>query len=159
IYYNPFDVAAHQALEHEQFEDFWGTPPQVAFVKRMRDLEAHAISLAKRDYEVEPVEELPPELQKMTAEDADTEFHGAKSATFTIYARGQEQTAIDCVKWAERACDFLEYCLPPDVARTVDVRKVLKRSRGWTGFVWTNAEKKAFIRLNPQLKGDPNFVN
>src|SRR5690606_2751397 len=98
LYYNPHDAQAHEGLAHEEWEGFRGTPEDVAFVKRMRELERVAGELAsKDDYDVQPVEGLPPELKAMVADDGDIEFYGAKSPTFTIYTRGTQQNAIDCV--------------------------------------------------------------
>lgn len=160
LYYNPHDIEAHKALAHEESDGFWGTPEEVAFVARLRELERYAgVLAAKDDYEVEPVQGLPKELKAMVDEDGDIEFYGAKSDTFTIYTRGTQENAIDCVKWAERGCDFLEYALPPDVAKRVDVRRTMKRIYGWIGFIWTNAEQKAFIRLNPQTGASDRFAN
>lgn len=160
LYFNPHDIEAHKALGHQEWEGFWGTEADVAFVKRMRDLEKYAATLAqKEDYAVEPIQGLPAELQVMVAEDGEIEFFGAKSDTFTIFCRGTQKNADDCVKWAERACDFLEYALPPDARKRIDIRKHMKGTFGYLAFIWTTAEQKAFIRLNPQLNANDNFRN
>ncbi len=95
----------------------------------------------------------------MVDEDPETEFHGAKSDAFTLYVRGTQENANDCVQWAERACEFLDYVLPENDRKIVQMRKLLKQTRGWIGFVWTTAEKKTFMRLNPQIHADPDFAN
>ncbi|MBK8978535.1 MAG: hypothetical protein IPM29_21775 [Planctomycetes bacterium] len=168
LYYNPFDEAAHQAIGHERLplnwgdgrvEAFWGTPEEVAFVKRLRDIEEYAASLSQKEYEIEPVAELPPQLARMTAEDADVSFHGARSANFLIFTRGTQENADDCVKWAERACDFLEYVLPDADKKRVDMRRHMRGTRKWIGFLWTTAEQKMFIRLNPEVAGTENWAN
>lgn len=157
LYYNPNDVDAHKALEHEEKDGFWGTPEDVAFVDRMKHLETFAVGLAKKDYPVEALTELPPELQLMVKDDADLEFHGAKSDTFTVWCRGTQENANDCVKWAERAVDFLELCLPREAVERMKPRAYFKRAWAWKGFLWTNAEKKALIRLTG--RGSEQFAN
>ncbi|MFO1053132.1 MAG: hypothetical protein U1F36_13040 [Planctomycetota bacterium] len=159
LYYDPHDVESHKGLEHEEWEGFWGTPEDIAFVKRMRDIDRYAAELSKKTYDIEPVTELPKELKAMVADDGDIEFFGAKSANFTIFTRGTQENANDCVLWAERACDFLEFVLPDDQKSKVDMRKIMRMSRNWTAFIWTNAEQKAFLRLNPHTGGTERFVN
>ncbi|MBI5852627.1 MAG: hypothetical protein HZB39_16565 [Planctomycetes bacterium] len=159
LYYNPHDVDSHKALEHGEWEGFWGTPEEIAFVQRMRELEQKAAELSKAEYPFEVVAEIPKELKAMLAEDGEIEFYGAKSDSFTVFTRGTQQNAIDCVMWAERACDFLEFCMPEAKRRSVDIRKHFKRVLNWYAFIWTNAEQKAFIRLNPHVNGTENFVN
>ena len=159
LYYDPHDIEAHQALEHEEWEGFWGTPEEVAFVKRMRDIDMFAAGLMRKQFDIEPVLELPPELQVMVEEDGDIEFFGAKSPSFTIFTRGTQENANDCVLWAERACDYFEFMLPTARKGKIDPRKILRGHRKWIGFIWTNAEQKQFIRLNPQVGGTENFRN
>lgn len=167
LYYNPFDAEAHEALGHARldidFGDgrgnvFYGTAEEVAFVSKLREIEEFAANLSKREYEIEPITELPMQFQRMVDEDPELQFSGAKSDTFTVFVRGTQENANDVIAWAERACDFLEFCLPDDVKKQVKVRQVFKR-RGWVGFVWTTAERKSFHRLNPELPDKMNFVN
>jgi hypothetical protein len=159
LYYNPHDVDSHKALEHGEWEGFWGTPEEIAFVRRLREIEAKAAELSKKKYDVQPVTDLPKELKALMAEDGELEFFGAKSDSFTVFTRGRQENADDCVHWAERACDFFEFCLPESARGKVDPRKILKGQRNWVAFIWTNAEQKAFIRLNPHTNGTENFRN
>jgi hypothetical protein len=159
LYFEPHDVEAHKGLGHEEWEGFWGTPEEIAFVKRMREMERYAAELSGKEYEIEPYNELPKELKAMLAEDGDIEFYGARSPSITVFTRGTQENAIDCVKWAERVCDFLEFCLPADRKGKVDGRKLFKERYNWIAFIWTNAEQKNFIRLNPHTRGTENFVN
>ena len=159
VYYNPFDADAHKGLEHEEVDGFWGTPEDVAFVKRLKELELKAVDLAKTAYEVEelPQSAMPAELRKIFEEDQDYEFFGAKSANFEIWTRGNVENAVKCVQWAERACDWVEFILPDDVR--IDLRATCRQRWAWMGFVWTRAEQKALLRLNPHIDGDAKYRN
>lgn len=143
ILYDPFDAEAHKALGHGQEDGYWGTPEQLAFIKSMGDIETFALVLAKKQYEVEPVEEIPEELQN-----TGLDFSGARSKHFTVFTRGTQQNADDCVMWAERGLDFLARCVGPKTERRV--RRNM-RPWGWIGFLWTATEMETFEEVNPGL--------
>jgi hypothetical protein len=92
-------------------------------------------------------------------DDPEIEFRGAKSDTFTIFTRGTQENANECVQWAERGCDFLEFVLPDEAVQKWDVRKKIKATWGWQGYIWTRAEQKALIALNPEHDLQDDFIN
>ncbi len=156
VAYDPFDGESHKALGHEELVlgegrggTFYGTAEEIAFVQRLREIEKFALTLAKKEYEVEPVSEIPEELAKLKLE-----FHGAKSKTFTIFTRGTQENANDLVKWAERALEFLEWTLGEKDTKRLQARAGQERAFAWRGFIWTMTEKKDFIKENPQLFKD-----
>ncbi|MEO0481580.1 MAG: CAP domain-containing protein [Planctomycetota bacterium] len=168
LYYNPFDIDAHKALGHEELDidfgdgsssNFWGDEDQVAFVQKLREIEEFAANLAKKDYEIETLDELPPQLQRMVRDDPEIQFHGAKSENFTVFCRGTQENANDCVLWAERGADFITFLLPERLRERADPRKVWNRQRKWVGYLWTVAEQEKFIELNPEIGGGMNFAN
>lgn len=144
ILYDPFDEEAHEALGHGEEGGYWGTPEQLAFIKSLRETETFALMLAKkRDYDVQPVEEIPTELLN-----TGMEFHGARSKHFTIFTRGSQENADDCALWAERALDFAMRCFGDRRGKVV-VNNMT--AWGWIGFVWTRAEMEKFELANPHL--------
>ncbi len=143
ILYDPFDREAHLALGHEEQGGYFGTPDQLAFIQRMKETETTALMLAKKDYEVEPIDAIPEALAK-----TGYSFHGARSRHFTIFTRGSQQDADDCAMWAERALEFFEYVAGKKAARRA---KNTMNAWGWIGFVWTQTEMKKFEEMNPKL--------
>ncbi|MCC6671337.1 MAG: CAP domain-containing protein [Planctomycetes bacterium] len=145
ISYDPFDKESHQALGHQEGEGIFGTPEDIAFVARLREIEKTALVLAKKEYKVEPVKELPPE-----AAQSGLEFAGAKSEHFTVFTRGTQENADNIVKWGERTIDFMEYLLGEAQAKKLKIRE-RHRFLGATMFVWTDTEKTQFVQRNPQI--------
>lgn len=147
IYYYPLDKEAHLALGHKEFDGFFGTDDEITFVKNMRALEMKALELAKKDYPVQAIAqgELPAELKAVNLE-----FSGAKSEHFTIWTRGTQENADNCVKWAERGLDFLIHLVGEKEAKR---RQVAKNASvfSWLGFVWTDIERTDFLKANPQI--------
>jgi hypothetical protein len=143
--YHPEDQAAHQGLGHEQRDDFFGTPEEIAFLDRLRAIERTAKELAQKPYATEkvPAEQLPAELQK-----SGLEFHGAKSAHFTIWMRGDDAAASECAQWAERALALLEFLLGAESAK---VRPLHKLSYKWIAFTWSAAERDQLLQQNPEI--------
>jgi tetratricopeptide (TPR) repeat protein len=161
IYFNPNDVEAHKALGHTEVDGFWGTAEDVAFVSRMRAIEIKAAELSKKEYPFEELsqDDMPAELKKIYEEDADYEFFGARNEHFEYWTRGTQKDANDCVLWAERACEFIEFLLPPELAKRVDLAATAKRNRAWVGFVWTRAEQEMLLKLNPNIASGLDFAN
>jgi hypothetical protein len=153
-WFDPTDKESHTALGHEELalganDKFYGTKEEIAFVQRLREIETMALTLAKKDFPVEPIAEIPEELKK-----TNLEFHGAKSATFTIFTRGTQENADNCVKWAERGLEFMEWLLG-DKVKSSNHRQGYRAIYAWRGFVWTPSEKELFLKSNPELiKGE-----
>ncbi len=148
ILYDPFDKEAHLALGHRESDGYYGTDRQIAFIKRMKDIETTALMLAKKNYPIEAVAQIPGELSRLKLE-----FHGAKSANFTIFTRGTQKNADDCVLWCERGLEFLTYCVGEAMARKLQFVERVKNF-AWQGFLWTPKEKENFIKANPQVFAD-----
>ena len=148
VVYDPFDKEAHEKLGHVKAMGYYGTKEQIAFIQSMKKVESFALSLAKKNYKITPVLEIPPELGVLNLE-----VHGAKSKHFQVFTRGTQKNANDCVLWAERALDFIEFCLGPENAKKTKLRERFQ-PHGWLGFVWTPRERDKMIREN--VKQNPN---
>jgi hypothetical protein len=164
-YYNPFDREAHLALGHKEMElgqkeKFFGTDEQITFIKRMAEIETKALQLARQEYPTQPLgqELLPVELKKAAELQASTEegkrypldFSGSKSEHYTVWTRGTQENADNCVKWAERGLSFLIWLAGEDNAKKlgfVQRASVFK----FFAFVWTNTERDTFLKANPQI--------
>ncbi|MCY2956506.1 MAG: hypothetical protein NT107_05655 [Planctomycetota bacterium] len=147
VYYYPFDKEAHLALQHKESGGFFGTEQEITFVKNMRAIELVALELAKKEYRTQAIAqtELPPELKNVQLE-----FSGAKSEHFTIWTRGTQENADNCVKWSERGLDFLIHLVGEKEAKR---RQVVQKASPfkWLGFVWTDIERTDFLSKNPQI--------
>jgi hypothetical protein len=150
ITYDPFDRESHLALGHEEWKapegtSYYGPPEDIAFIKKMREVETRALGYAKKEYEITPVSDLPEELKNLGLE-----MHGAKSKHFTVFTRGTQENADNIVKWGERALDFME-----DMIGAAGMKKLRVRERqqqfAFRAYLWTSAEKKDFIEKNPQI--------
>src|SRR5262245_4705151 len=108
VVFAPDDVAAHQALGHEEFDGFHGTAEQIAFVKRLREVFEKALECAAMDVEVKEVSasELPRELREVGVE-----FAGARSKTVTYWVAGSFDEAANCARWHERALAMTPFLL------------------------------------------------
>ena len=156
IRFSPFDEEAHLKLGHKKGtfgeDTYYGTAKQLEFIGNLKRLETHALVLAKKDYPVKPVDVIPTELAVL-----EKEFHGAKSKHFTVFTRGTQENANNCVKWAERGLEFLQFALGED--RTAEFFVVERQARyAWRGFVWTKYEKDELITKNLQRNRDSAFV-
>ncbi len=147
VSYYPLDEVAHRALGHKEHDGFFGTDEDIAFVRRMRDIETHALQLARKDYDVQelPLDSMPQELQQMGLE-----FHGGKGKHFTVWTRGTQENADNCVKWCERALDFMIYLVGDKRAKQMQLAQKAARW-SWFGFVWTAREREDFLKLNPHI--------
>ncbi|MEE2887163.1 MAG: CAP domain-containing protein [Planctomycetota bacterium] len=148
IEFDPFDDVAHQRLGHQEAvfggRSYRGTEAQLQFVRNLRRLEGEALRLArKRDYQLRVVKEIPRELA-VTGEP----FHGASSANFTVFSRGTAEDVRDCVQWAERALEFLQFTLGADRAKQFAVVPKQKAYWAWQSFVWTELECSQLIEKN-----------
>ncbi len=150
ILYDPLDKAAHEALGHQPWENlgvsYYGTAEEVAFMKRMKEIETTALMLAQKEYKVEPIDELPPALDVLGLE-----MYGAKSEHFTLFTRGTQENADNLCQWGERALEFLDF-VTGDMAKTEGrrARRIMKNF-GYMGFLWTDLEMDVFKESNPNL--------
>lgn len=150
ILFDPLDETAHKALGHIGWENggvtYYGTETEVAFMKRLKEIETFALTLARKEFDVQPIDQLPEPLAK-----TGLEMYGAKSEHFTVFTRGTQENADDLVKWGERAIEFLDFVLD-NKTESRRVRRIMK-SMGWFGFLWTPLEMEDFCEANQIEKG------
>lgn len=159
IYYDPMQEAAHTALGHKRGKGFFGTEEQIAFVERMRALETTAIEIARKDYKVEaiPQDQMPEELVRLTKAIPDWmrrphfDIHGARSEHFTVWTRGTQENADNCVKWGERALEFGIHILGEKRAKQLRFVERASQQIKWYGFLWTAREREEFLKANPNV--------
>ncbi len=153
ILYNPLDKESHEALGHKPYENngitYYGTDSEVAFMKRMKEVETFALTLAKKRYDPKPVTKIPEPLAK-----TGLTFAGASTEHFTVFVRGTQENADDVVQWGERALDFLEFCVGNNNDRVIKRARRLMKSWNWIGILWTSLEMEQFKKLNPELLRD-----
>ncbi|MHC4077586.1 MAG: CAP domain-containing protein [Planctomycetota bacterium] len=152
ILYNPLDRQAHDALGHKPYDNngvtYYGTEAEVAFMRRMKELETFALTLAKKKYDPKPVTEIPTVLAK-----TGLKLFGARTEHFTVFVRGAQENADDVVQWGERALEFLDFCVGDDEDTKQLARARMKTWR-WIGILWTELEMKKFLEQNPKLAPD-----
>jgi hypothetical protein len=159
VYYNPNNREANIALGHKQGPGFFGTDDQIAFAKRMKEVEIRAVEFARKEYEVTelPQSELPVEFQNLKDNAPEWmlrpnfEMHGAKSERFMVWTRGSQQLANDSVMWAERTADFMVWLIGEKRARQINFIPRATRSWKMYGFLATSRERKEFLRSNPAI--------
>jgi hypothetical protein len=68
VYYNPNNEAANLALGYKQGDGFYGTDDQLAFAKRMKEVEVKAVEFARQEYEVQELspDQPPVEFRNLT---------------------------------------------------------------------------------------------
>ncbi|GAB4137152.1 MAG: hypothetical protein Fur0037_02110 [Planctomycetota bacterium] len=143
--FDPRDARAHEGLGHVGKDGFHLTADEALFVERLRSLESFAKALRTRTFEVQalPAASLPRELAA-----TGLEFQGARTAHFTIFARGTQQEAAECALWAERAREFLLRLLGEKRFAELEVDRRL--SFGHAAFVWGAGERDQFLSANPK---------
>ena len=153
VFYNPFDKEAHLALGHKEANGFWGADEEVAFVKRMKEVETKALELAKREYPVQALaqEQLPVELKN-----TGFTFAGIKSEHFTIWTRGTQENADNCGKWAERGLDFLVFLIGEREAKNRAVAQHALPYK-WIAYLWTEREREQFLQANKPVWEGKSF--
>ena len=152
IHFDPFDETAHLKLGHTEQsfgeDSYYGTQEQLDFIASLKRLERQALVLARKDYEVQPIEDIPPELAVL-----EEEFHGSKSEHFKVFTRGTQENADNCVKWSERGLEFLQFALGEDRAKQLNV--VGNQSiYDWTAYIWTRKERDLLLAKNLELNPD-----
>ena len=161
VYYNPLNEAANLALGHKKGEGFYGTDEQLAFAKRMKQIEVKAVELARKEYPVEELgdDKMPTELRNLIDNAPEWmlkprfDLHGAKSARFTVWARGSQENVNRAVQWAERAVDFGVWIMGEKAAKELRFVERATRSWAWQGFLATSREREEFLKANPQVLG------
>lgn len=156
IYYNAMDKEANLAVGYKEGPGFFGTDEQIAFAKKMKEIEMAAVEFARKDYPVQalPEEQMPIELQNLRDNVPDWmkkpsfEIHGSKSARFTLWTRGSQEHADTSVKWAERAVDFGVYLIGEQKAKRLQFVERATRGYAWYGFLFTAREREEFLKAN-----------
>jgi len=159
VYYNPHNRDANIALGHKEGPGFYGTDHQIAYAKRMKEIEIKAVEFARKQY---PVEELNPDQPPVEFRNLidnapewmlkpNFEIHGAKSARFTVWARGSQGLANDSVMWAERTVDFMEWLVGPKAAKRLRLAERASGRWAWQGFLATEREREEFLKSNPKV--------
>lgn len=152
VSFDPGDVEAHTALGHENYQGFYGTATQVAFLQRLAAIEAKAKELGSLDskLEVMPLSALPPELQR-----TGLEFTGVRTANMVIWATAPQDHTNSVAQWGERAVLMLDFVLGSS-ASTYRVSAGVKNLR-WIGMLHSHGERDLFIDKNPGFFGKTNL--
>lgn len=159
VYYNAMDKEANVALGYKEGPGFYGTDDQIAFAKKMKEIETTAVLIARKDYPVEelPQDKMPKELQNLKDAVPDWmkkpnfDIFGAKSEHFVVWCRGTQENANNAVKWGERAMDFGVYLLGADTAKRIRFVERASKTFAWRGFVWTSREREELLKANPNI--------
>jgi len=159
VYYNPLQEEAHTALGNNKGDGFFGSQREIEFAQRMRALETKAIEIARTDPKVEalPQEQMPEELVRLGKaipewmRKPSFEIHGSRSEHFTVWTRGTQENADNCVKWAERALQFGVHILGEKRAKQINFVERASKTFAWYGFVWTTREREEFLKANPNV--------
>lgn len=166
VYYNAMDREANLALGYKEGPGFFGTDAQIAFAKKMKEIETKAVEFARKDYPVTalPPEQMPKELVALVdsapawMKKPTFEIHGAKSANFTIWTRGSQEFADNSAKWAERAVEFGVWLLGAENAKRLRFAERAIGAHSWYGFLATSREREEFLNANRQVWGDAKTV-
>ncbi|MFO1077454.1 MAG: CAP domain-containing protein [Planctomycetota bacterium] len=159
VYYNAMDEEANIALGLEKGPGFYGTPNQIAFAQKMKEIETQAIEIARKDYQVEelPLEGMPKELVALTdaipewMKKPNFDIHGAKSEHFTVWTRGSQENANNAVKWGERALEFGVAVIGQEKAKRIHFVENASRVFAFRVFLWTRKEREEFLKANPHV--------
>ena len=160
VYYNAMDKEANLALGLTEGPGFYGTPDQITFAKRMKEIELKAVQIAqKMDYAVTelPLDQMPAELKSLQdnvpefLKKPDFNIFGAKSEHFTVWTRGTQEHANEAVQWGERALDFGIYLMGAENAKRLHFVENATRAYSWYGFLFTGREREEFLKANPHV--------
>ncbi|MCB9877596.1 MAG: hypothetical protein H6835_08365 [Planctomycetes bacterium] len=164
VYYNPMNEEANLALGHKAGEGFFGTDKQIAFARKMKEIEKRAVETARKQYPVEELPEsaMPVELQNLVQNAPDWmlkpsfELHGAKTKNFEVWTRGSQENANESCMWGERAVEFVVSLLGEENAKKLQFVERATQSWKWQGFLATSREREEFLKANPSiLRGRP----
>lgn len=156
VYYNAMDKEANLALGYLEGPGFFGTEPQIAMAKRMKEIEMKAVEFARKDYPVTvlPQDQMPIELRNLIDNAPEWmkkptfDISGAKSEHFTLWVRGTQENADTSVRWAERALDFGVWLLGPERAKNLGFVERATGLFAWRVFLATNREREVFLENN-----------
>jgi hypothetical protein len=159
VYYNPMDREANLALGYTEGPGFYGTPDQIAFAKKMKEIELKAVEIARKDYAVTalPLDQMPQELVALKDSIPDWmrkpnfDIFGSRSENFTVWTRGTQENADTSVKWAERGLEFGIYLLGDEMAKRLRFKERAVGAYAWHGFLFTQREREEFLKANPAL--------
>ncbi|HEX5050738.1 MAG TPA: hypothetical protein VFZ65_03100 [Planctomycetota bacterium] len=142
------DVDCHRALGHEEFDGFFGSPEQITFVKRLREILGKAREIAAREIEVAPVaiDQMPVELQR-----TGFPFVGARSRFTTYWVHGSAEEAAQCAIWNERAVLLLQYLFGDDPERN---RYLVPSRVRWIGVLRSAAERARLLEVSPEARAN-----
>lgn len=142
----PDDQAAHRALGHEEFEGFFGTAEQIAFVQRMRAILATAREIATKEIAVETVDSdrLPNELRR-----TGIAFAGARTKYVTYWVAGSPEEAAQNAIANERAAELLQFLLgdSPEVRKYLIVRPVT-----WVAVLRSAEQRARLLDVSPEAR-------
>lgn len=159
VYYNPMDKESNIALGYKEGPGFFGTDHQIEFAMRLKEVETHAVRLARKKFEVEelPQERMPVEFANLRSSVPDWmkkpnfDISGAKSTHFTVWLRGTQENANNAVQWGERALEFGIYLLGAEQAKQLRFVERASGAFAWRGFLWTPREREEFLKANPHV--------
>lgn len=167
VYYNAMDKDANVALGLKQGPGFYGTDDQIAFARKIKEIETTAIQIARKDYKVTalPLEQMPKELVALKDAVPDWmkkphfDIFGSKSEHFVVWTRGTQENADDAVKWGERALDFGTFLLGEERAKKAHFVERASRTFAWRGFLWTSREREELLKANPHIWKDSKSMD
>ncbi|MBL8729374.1 MAG: hypothetical protein JNM25_13130 [Planctomycetes bacterium] len=156
VYYNPMYREANLALGYTEGPGFFGTPDQITFAKKMKEIELKAVEIARKDYPVTalPLEQMPQELVALKdgvpdwMKKPNFDIFGSKSEHFTVWTRGTQENADTSVKWAERGLEFGVYLLGAENAKRLRFVERATSAYAWHGFLFTQREREEFLKIN-----------
>lgn len=143
----PDDQVAHRALGHEEFEGFFGTAEQIAFVQRYRAILAAAREIGTREIAVET-----PDASRLPAELARTgiAFAGARTKYVTYWVAGTAEEAAQCAIANERAAELLRFLLGDDPATR---KYLLVRPVVWVAVLRSAEQRTRLLEVSPTARG------
>lgn len=142
----PDDAAAHAALGHKKFEDFYGTPEQIAFIQRMRQLLDTADTIRAKEIAAEPVavENLPVALQR-----TGFVFAGAKTEHITFWVAGSQEEANECAVANQRAVLLWQALFADHPERD---RLLVLRPSQWVGVIRSPEQRQKLLEVSPECR-------
>lgn len=161
VYYNPQNRDANIGLGYKAGPGFFGTDEQIAYAKRMKDIEVKAVEIARKQYEVEELtaDQMPVEFRNLMDNAPEWmlkpsfEIHGARTARYTVWVRGSQGLANSSAMWGERAVDFVTYLIGEKAEKRLNYIRRATKLWAWQGFLATRREREEFLKANPHVLG------
>lgn len=142
---DPDDAVAHDALGHENLDGFRGNAEQIAFVKRMRELQKKAKEIAATDI---PATDLSPSTMPAELAASKLPFVGAQSTNYTYWITGTPAEARAAVAWSERSNLLFDHILGDDSRL-----ELIRKPRRWIAVVRGPEERDVLMNASPVLRG------